>query len=214
MTDKPRLHSPEDDLAFLRSIVEPGGGRPPMTMAICFLAGGLLYGLQCLFHVGQIVGVIRWPDLANLSFVIAITVAFLIVLTWAILRDRRDAALGQRGPMSSRAMNAALTGAGMANAAVIIVFGFGSARDQDFAVWLYYPAVIFVLQSAAWYMAWSLKKKGWMLATALGQWVTAVALGLLVREPALYLGVCTVALFLFFAGPGFMLYREAKRAGA
>ena len=111
-------------------------------------------------------------------------------------------------------MNAALTGAGMANAAVIIVFGFGSARDQDFAVWLYYPAVIFVLQSAAWYMAWSLKKKGWMLATALGQWVTAVALGLLVREPALYLGVCTVALFLFFAGPGFMLYREAKRAGA
>lgn len=213
MTDRPRLHSPEDDLAFMRSIVE-GGGRPPMTMAICFLAGGLLYGLQCLFHVGQIVGVIRWPDLANLIFVIAITGAFLVVLTWAILRDRRDAALGQRGPMSTRAMNAALSGAGMANAAVIIVFGFGAARDQDFATWLYYPAIIFVLQSAAWYMVWSLKKKGWMLATSLGQWVTAVALGLLVREPVLYLGVCTAALFLLFAGPGWMLYRDAKRAGA
>ncbi len=75
-------------------------------------------------------------------------------------------------------------------------------------------AIIVVLQSAAWYMVWSLKKKGWMLATALGQWVTAVALGLLVREPVLYLGVCTAALFLLFAGPGFILYRDAKRAGA
>lgn len=213
MIDKPRLHSPEDDLAFMRSIVE-GGSRPPMTMAICYLAGGLLYGLQCLFHVGQILGLIRWPDPFNLAFLIAITGGFLVVLAWAIQRDRRDAALGQRGPMSSRAMNAALSGAGMANAAVIIVFGFGSVRDQDFATWLYYPAIIFVLQSAAWYMAWSLKKKGWMLATALGQWVTAVALGLLVREPVLYLGVCTAALFLLFAGPGWILYRDAKRAGA
>lgn len=213
MIDKPRLHSPEDDLAFMRSIVE-GGGRPPMTMAVCFLAGGLLYGLQCLFHVGQILGVIRWPDLANLAFLIGITGAFLVVLTWAVLRDRRDAALGQRGSMSTRAMNAALSGAGMANAAVIIVFGLGSVRDQDFATWLYYPAIIFVLQSAAWYMVWCLKKKGWMLATALGQWVTAVALGLLVREPVLYLGICTAALFLLFAGPGVILYRDAKRAGA
>lgn len=214
MTDKPRLHSPEDDLAFLRSIVESGGGRPPMTMAICYLAGGLLYGLQCLFHVGQIVGVIRWPGLANLAVLIGITGAFLVVLAWAIVRDRRDAALGQRGPMSTRAMNAALSGAGMANAAVIIVFGFGSVRDQDFATWLYYPAIIFVLQSAAWYMAWSLKKKNWMLATSLGQWVTAVALGLSVREPVLYLAICTAALFLLFAGPGWILYRDAKRAGA
>lgn len=213
MIDRPRLHSPEDDLAFMRSIVE-GGGRPPMTMAICYLAGGLLYGLQCLFHVGQIVGLIRWPDLANLSFVIAITVAFLIVLTWAIRRDSREAALGHRGPMASRAMSAALSGAGMANAAVIIVFGFGAMRDQDFAVWLYYPAVIFCLQSAAWFMAWNLKKKGWMLATSIGQWITAVALGLLVREPVLYLGVCTAALFLLFAGPGWILYRDAKRAEA
>jgi hypothetical protein len=39
MSTKPRLHSPEDDLAFMRSIVE-GGGRVPMTLAICYLAGG------------------------------------------------------------------------------------------------------------------------------------------------------------------------------
>ena len=72
MPAKPRLHSPEDDLAFMRSIVEGGGGSVPMTLAVCYLAGGLLYGLQCLFHLGQVFGIIDWPDLANLLFVVAI----------------------------------------------------------------------------------------------------------------------------------------------
>jgi hypothetical protein len=205
---KPRPNSPEDDLAFMRSIVQ-GDGRPPMTLATCYLAGGLLYGLQCLFHVGQILGVIRWPDLANLAFVVAITVTFLAILTWAILKDRRDGA-AHRGPMAARSLNAAFSSAGMANAAVIIIFGVGAIRDQDFAVWLYYAAIVFALQAAAWFMAWTLKKKGWMLATALGGWSTAVALGVLVREPTLYLGVCTVALFLFFALPGWVMFRDAR----
>ena len=209
---KPRLSSPQDDLAFMRSIVE-GGGRPTLTLAICYLAGGLLYGLQCLFHVGQILGLIRWPEPANLAFVIAISAAFMAILVWAIRKDRRDEAAGQRGPLATRALNAGLSGAGMANAAIIIVFGVGAARDQDFGVWLYYPAMIFALQSAAWYMAWNLKKKGWMLAVSLGGWATAVALGLLVREPIAYLAVCTAALFGLFAAPGWVMLHGALKAG-
>ncbi|MGV8929441.1 MAG: hypothetical protein ACOH1E_06795 [Brevundimonas sp.] len=208
---KPRLQSAEADLAFMRSIVE-GGGRPPMTLAVCYLAGGLLYGLQCLFHVGQFIGLIRWPDLANLVFVVAISVTFLSILTWAILKDRKDGG-PNRGPMASRSLNAAFSATGMANTAVIIVFGVGAVRDNDFAIWLYYAAIVFALQAAAWYMAWMLKRKGWMLATAVGGWVTAVALGVLVREPLWYLGVCTVALFLLFALPGWILFRDA-RAGS
>lgn len=211
MPTPPRLHSPEDDLAFMRAIVE-GGGRTPMTLAVCYLAGGLLYGLQCLFHVGQVMGLIAWPDLANLAFVVGITATFLSILIWAILRDRKSGA-GTRGPTASRTLNAAFSATGMANAAVIIVFGVGAVRDQDFAIWLYYAAIVFALQAAAWYMAWTLKRKGWMLATALGGWATAVALGLLVRQPMAYLGVCTVALFLLFALPGWVMFRDA-RAGS
>ncbi|MDI1282614.1 MAG: hypothetical protein ACI9YM_001711 [Brevundimonas sp.] len=207
---KPRLHSPEDDLAFMRSIVE-GGWRPPMTLAVCYLAGGLLYGLQCLFHVGQVTGLIHWPDLANLVFVAGITVAFLAVLTWAILKDRRDNP-PRHGALAARTLSAAFNATGMANAAVLIVFGVGAVRDQDFAIWLYYAAIVFALQAAAWYMAWTLKRKGWMLATALGGWATAVALGVLVREPLWYLGVCTVALFLLFALPGWIMFRDARAA--
>lgn len=208
MPAKPSPNSPEDDLAFLRSIVD-GGGRPPMTLAVCYLAGGLLYGLQCLWHIGQIAGVIRWPDLANLAFVIGITGAFLAILTWAILRDRKDD-VTRRGPVASRALNAAFSAAGMANTAVIIVFGVGAYRDQDFAIWLYYAAIVFALQAAAWYGAWMLKRKGWMLAVALGGWAAAVALGVLVRQPVIYLYVCTAALFLLFALPGWIIFRAAR----
>lgn len=209
MSAKSRPHSPEDDLAFMRSIVE-GRGRPPMTLAVCYLAGGLLYGLQCLFHIGQATGVIRWPDPANLGFVVLISAAFLSVLTWAILRDRKEGS-ANRGPLASRTFNAAFSAAGMANAAVIIIFGVGAVRDNDFAIWLYYAAIVFALQAAAWFMAWTLKRRGWMLATALGGWAAAVALGVLVREPMWYLGVCTVALFALFAAPGWIMFRDARR---
>ncbi len=211
MPAKSRLHSAEEDLAFMRSIVE-GGGRTPMTLAVCYLAGGLLYGAQCLFHVAQATGLVRWPGPANLAFIVGISVAFLSVLTWAILTDRK---LGptNRGTTGSRTLNAAFSATGMANTAVIIVFAVGAFRDQDFAIWLYYAAIVFALQAAAWYVAWTVRRKGWMLATALGGWVTAVALGVLVREPMWYLGVCTVALFALFALPGWIMFRDA-RAGA
>ena len=211
MSDKSRS-TPEADLAFLKAIVQ-GGNNPKatLTLGVAYLAGGLLYGLQCLFHVGQAVGWVRWPGLANLAFVIGITVAFLIVLTWAIREDRK---LGTAGPIVTRTLNAAFSGAGMANLAIIIVFGVGAARDKDFAVWLYYPAMIFALQAAAWFVAWDLKKRPWMLAASIGGWITAVALGLLVREPVIYLYVCTAALFALFAGPGWIMTRAALQTRA
>ena len=121
-----------------------------------------------LAFVGQATGLIHWPDLANLVFVVGISVAFLSILTWAILKDRKDGT-SNRGPVATRTLNAAFSATGMANCAVIIVFGVGAYRDQDFAIWLYYAAIVFALQAAAWYMAWTLKRKGWMLATALGE---------------------------------------------
>jgi hypothetical protein len=208
MPAKPTAQSAEADLAFLRSIVE-GDQRPPMTLAICYLAGGLLYGVQCLFHLGQMLDLVRWPDLASLIFVVGITAAFLAILTWAILTDSRNGG-SRRGTSGSRTLNAAFSATGMTNAAVVIVFAVGAVRDGDFAIWLYYAAIVFALQAAAWYVGWTLRRKGWMLATALGGWATAVALGVLVREPFWYLVVCTVALFLLFALPGWNMFRLAR----
>ena len=206
-----RTATPEADLAFLRSVISGGGAQGFFTMGVAYLAGGLLYGFQCLFHIGQSLGWIRWAPLPSLIFVIAITVAMIAVLIWAVRRDRQ----GPRpGPMMTRTLNAAFSATGMVNLAVVVVFGIGAARDQDFAVWLYYPAMVFALQAAAWWVAWSLSRKIWMLATCLGGWATAVALGLLVREPLPYLMVSTAALFLLFAAPGWIMLSGALKARA
>ena len=41
-------------------------------------------------------------------------------------------------------------------------------------------------------------------------WITAVALGVLVRDAVIYLYVCTLALFVLFAGPGWIMTRAAR----
>lgn len=208
----PAKPSAEADLAFLRSIVE-GRSRPSITMAIVYMAGGLLYGLQCLFHIGQMFAVVNWPPLANLCFILAINVAVCGSIVWAVWRDKK-AGRANQGPLAARTMNAGFSSAGMVNLAMVIIFGVGAWRDSDFAIWLYYPAVVFGLQAAAWSVAWMLKKKPWMLLTSAGGWLTSVVLGLLVRQPDAYLYVCTAALFLLFALPGWIMLREAKAKGA
>ena len=203
-----RPPSAEADLAFLRSIVE-GRGRSSLTMGVVYLAGGLLYGLQCLFHIGQTFVLVDWPPVANLGFIIAINLAMVGAIAWAVIRDRREGG-DARGPMATRMLNAAFSSAGAVNLAMVVIFGVGAWRDNDFAIWLYYPAVVFGLQAAAWSVAWMLKKQLWMLATSLGGFATAVALGLLVRQPEPYLYVCTAALFLLFALPGWIMLRDAR----
>jgi hypothetical protein len=183
-----------------------------VTIGVIFLAGGLLYGVQCLFHLGQIAGIVRLPGWVSLAFVSLITLAVCAAIVWAVVDDKRKGRSGRSAPTMSRAMNGAFSGAGMANLAVLIIFGVGATREQDFSVWLYYAAIVFAFQSVAWFMAWTLKRKGWMGVAALGHWTTAVALGVLVRQPVAYLWVCTAALFLLFALPGWIILREARAA--
>lgn len=204
----------EADLAYLRRIVDGGPGRGQVPMGVLFLAGGLLYGFQCLFHLGQSAGLIRIPDVASLIFVVSVTLVMLAVVAWAVRYDRKSGLKSNAGSTVSRAMNGAFSATGAANLAIIVVFGVGAVRDNDFAVWLYYPAIVFAFQATAWYVAWTLKRKPWMGMVALGHWSTAVALGLLVREPVAYTCVAAAALFLLFALPGVIILREARAAQA
>lgn len=217
MTETSRKTPPgtaEADLAFLRRIVEGGPGRGQIPMGVLFLAGGLLYGFQCLFHLGQAAGIIRISGLASLIFVVSVTLAMLAVVAWAVRYDRKSGQKSNAGPTASRAMNGVFSATGAANLAIIIVFGLGAVRDSDFAIWLYYPAIVFAFQAIAWFVAWTLKRKPWMGLVAVGHWTTTVALGLLVRDPVAYTWVCAAALFLLFALPGWIILREARAAQA
>ncbi|RYF97614.1 MAG: hypothetical protein EON94_14685 [Caulobacteraceae bacterium] len=198
--------TPEEDLAYMREIAEGGTPRASYTAGMVYLSSGLLYGVQCLFHIGQIVGVVRVPGWVSLTFVIGILVATIGCMVWATLRDRRE---GLKAFGNTKAMSAALSATGLANCAFLIIFAVNAVRMENFAIWLLYPAVVFAVQGAAWFIAWQLKRHVWMLLTSIGGMITAVALGLLIHDSFAYLCVCTAALFLLFALPGWIMIRDA-----
>lgn len=198
--------TPEEDLAFMRSIAEGGTPRASYTAGMVYLSSGVLYGIQCLFHIGQILGVVRVPGWASLTFVTVILVATIGCMVWATIRDQRE---GIKAFGNTKAMGAALNATGVANLAFLIIFAVNAVRMESFAIWLLYPAVVFAVQGAAWFIAWQLKRHVWMLLTSIGGLVTSVALGLLIHNSFLYLCVCTAALFLLFALPGWIMVRDA-----
>ena len=204
MNDTQQAHA---DLAFMKALVEEGG-RSQMTGGAIFLAAGLLYGLQCLVHWSQIVGITRFSDTFMLVFVIGITVTFLIVLgvlTW------RDRAVGQR-TVGTRALNAVFVGAGLANLVLCGVFGLVAWRQRSTTIWLLYPVTVSVVQGVAWYVAYVMRKRLWLALVSAGWIATAAGLALLVGsgDEAAYVGLLGVALLVLLALPGWVMMRLAR----
>jgi hypothetical protein len=207
MNEREQAHA---DLAFMKALVEEGG-RSQLTGGAIFLAAGLLYGLQCLVHWSQMVGITRFSDRFMLAFVVAVTVTFVMILTVVIWRERRSS---QRA-VGTRALNAAFAGAGIANLVLCSVFGVVAWHERSATVWLLYPVTISVVQGAAWYVAYMMRRRVWLALVSAGWFATAVGLGLLVgsgREAA-YLLVLGMALLVLMAVPGAVMMRSAQGSG-
>lgn len=201
-------HSPQSDLAFLKALVEEGS-RTKMTGGAAFLAGGLLYGFQCLVQWAQAVGLTHFSGGFMLVFVIAITVSFLIILGIVVWRER---GVGQRAA-SMRALNAAFGGAGLANLVLCSVFAVVALRERSQTIWLLYPVTLSVVFGAAWYVAFMMRRRAWLGLVSLGWYATAVALGLLVSagEVTTYVLAVAIALLLLMAVPGAVMMRSAVK---
>jgi hypothetical protein len=200
----------EDDLAFMRQLAE--GGGPPLQwskFALSYLAGGLIYGVEMLFHMGQNLGWVNLAPLPGLIATLSFTVAFLVAL--AIIQWTRRAE-GSPG-LANRAMVSAFGAAGLTNLAMITVFGVTAGRHHSLTIWLLYPTLVFALQGAAWYVAASLQRRVWMGAISAGWFAAAIALGLSVDARVAYMAICGVALFGLMAAPGALLLRRARTAG-
>jgi len=208
MSDTHNSSSAEADLAFMRALVD--GGRQPVPMAgpSIYLAAGLLYGAQCIYHLIEIVTPVRWPGPLSLAVAIGVNGIFFTWLTIVLVRDR-SRRLGGSG--TSRAINAMFAATGLANLCFVAVYGLNAAWMQQFGFWLLYAATVFILQGAAWWVAWLMRRKVWMLLTALGWFASGTALGLILqRDMAAYLAVCAAALFLCMALPGWLMIRQAR----
>ncbi len=193
------------DLAFMKALVEDGG-RSQWTGGAIFVAAGLLYGLQCLVHWTQVLGITRFSDTFMLAFVIGISATFLVVLGMVVWRDRKAV---QRA-VSTRALNAAFGGAGLANLVLCSVFGLVAWRERSTTIWLLYPVTISVVQGFAWYVVFMMRKRPWLALVSAGWFATAVGLGLLIGHHAGYILLLATALLVLMAIPGAMMMRLAK----
>jgi hypothetical protein len=194
------------DLAFMKALVQEGE-RSQMAGGAIFLAAGLLYGLQCLVHWTQAVGVTHLSDGFMLAFVVGITLAFVIVLVVVFWRDRE---MGQHA-VSARALNAAFGGAGLANLVLCSVFGLVAWKERSETIWLLYPVTTCVVLGFAWFVAWMMRRRLWLAAVSLGWYATALGLGLLIGgDIGTYVGVLGVALLVLMALPGAVMMRLAR----
>jgi PPE-repeat protein len=201
-----KTQSAQDDLAYMRTVVEQGG-RPRMAGALIYMAAGLIYGTETLVHWGQSINLIRLSMPATLTFVAGCSALFVLVMIVLIARDKTK---GIGAGSGSRALNAAFGGAGLANIALMVIFGVNASRQHDMLIWMLYPCVVFALQGAAWYVAFMLRRKGWMLVVSLGCLVTAALMGMVINTPTFNL-VAALACFAWLAVPGAIMARDARR---
>ncbi len=209
MSTPPTPSTAEADLAFMRAIAD--GGRQPALMAgagpSLYLVAGLLYGAQCLYHLVELLTPIHWPGLLSLGVAVAVNLVFFTCLTVVLIRERRQRV---GGPATGRALNALFNATGLASLGFLIVFAANAIGRGDFTFWLLYAAIVFILQGAAWYVAFLLRRQAWMAWTAFGWFASGVALGLLLNNITAYVAVCCAALFLFMALPGWIMMRQAR----
>jgi len=174
--------------------------------AVC-LAAGVLYGLQCLVHWTQTVGITHLGRGFMIVFVAAISVIFVAVLSVVLWKDRKSRQHG----VGTRALNAAFAGAGIANLVICAVLGLVAVSERSIIVWLLYAVVICAVQGAAWYVAAVMRRLAWLGLVSAGWYVTALGLGvvLYLKMYGAYCLLLCIALLLLLALPGWVMLRQA-----
>jgi len=194
------------DLAFLKDLAE-NGGQAQWAGGAAFLAGGVLYGAQCLVQGAQAAGWIVLPPVVLLCFVLGITVAFLVILTIVIIKGRKHRTTG----VANRAVQATMSSIGLANLALLAIFGSAAIPRQSIVIWELYPAALFALLGAAWYVVFMLRRRWWTAAVSAGWLISAVALGVLAGTLT-YALVAGLALILLMGLPGGYMMHLAKKS--
>jgi hypothetical protein len=203
------VRTAQEDLAFLRALVERSD-RTTAAWAQGYFAAGLIYGAQMLMHAGQLFDLLPSRGLGALAIGFGPTLVFLPIIVWINWRHRTD----QPPPPVGRAIAAVFGAVGASNLALIVIVGWSALRTRSLEVWLIYPACIFVLQGAAWLVAFAMRRKPWPGLVAAGWFAFAIAMGLTTDRIGLYVLFCGLGIWTCMALPGWIMLRAPARAGA
>jgi hypothetical protein len=202
------VRTAQEDLAFLRSLIDRDGGTGA-AWAQGYFSAGLIYGAQMLMHAGQALGLLPGSGAVALTIGIGPTLVFLPTLMWIGWRHRAD-----RPPATAgRAVGVGFGAVGAANIALIVVIGWAALRQHSLSTWLIYPACVFILQGAAWMVAWAMLRKPWLGLVAGGWFAFALAMGFTTERVGLYVLFCGLGIWSCMALPGWLMMRAGAKPG-
>lgn len=201
----PRTQS-NPERSFAANLADEGP-RAQAATGLVFLWAGGLYGAQTLIYAAHETGLVNVGWAGSLALIVVPTVIFLGVVIYVSWQGR-DAHKG----VTTRALNACYTSAGLVNLVIAIAFGVLASRKGNMTVWLLYPIVICAMQGAVWYAACAIRRKLWLGVVAAGWFIVTVVLTLLVTNIAGYLWVLGLALWALMAAPGYALMTLAAKA--
>lgn len=197
----------ESDLAFMRALVKDDGSHN-RNFGYIYLIAGVLYGVQCLLNWTLLVVDAQVSTLVWMLVGWVPTIIFLFLIfqnSW----KHRDNPYGTG--TTKRAVGAAFTGAGIANAVLALIFGWVAYQKQDWTIWLLFPMVVCALQGAIWVATGILRRNVWHGLIATGWFVSAIILGLCIDNVNAYVFVLGVALLGCMALPGLIILRASAR---
>ena len=195
----------QNDLAFMRSLVDREGAPAQAGAGRVFLAAGLIYGLQCLAQWAGLAGYVPAPLVLNVWVGGLPTLLLLVVIAWMTVKNR-----GLPQSTVQRALNAVFSAMGMANVAVLALFAVQALKRHDWTIWEMYGCVVFAFQGAGWLAAFALRKRLWLLVVALGWLAVSVAMSVLLGTTT-YVLVAALALLVLMALPGLAMVAAARR---
>jgi hypothetical protein len=206
-TAPPSVHA---DLAYLKALVD-GDGRQGSDFPAAYLLAGVVYGVQIVLQWLGYLEILPIEGTPIYLVVVTAPTAILIGFTsWQAWRSRNRRSANP----ATRAINAVFQGAGLVNLAVIVAIVAAAIGQRAYTMILIYAAVIFALQGGCWFVVYSLRRRLWMLAVALGWLASGAALGFALGGAHLnvFIGICLFDCWLLMALPGAVMLHNARKA--
>lgn len=203
--------SVQDDLAFLRSLVDEDWRPGVWSFGALYMAIGLVLIVHMAIS-GLLAGV------RELIGYVALYGVFTVV-TFAIgARSRRlfGTSVTPQNVRSSglkgRAGASALGGAFLAHLALLIAFVIAAARNDAPILVELTPLALFVLQGVVWIVVHAIRRARWQAIEAWAWLLAAIGCAPLVGTPWLGVAIAGVA-FALMVVPGAYMMRSARQAG-
>ena len=199
-----RAPSIEDDLAYLRSVVDSDrGARVRYKFGVVYLISGLVWGPYGLIIWAANMGWFTMGKQLNGLLWLVVMVLFFGAMAWSAWGGRR----APRDTVPTRAFSAAFAGIGMSYLVMLTVLMWAAHKLHNGVFIIVYCVVVFAGQGAGWYVLWVLRREPWIALVAIGWYVAALVTGFNMRMPdfLLYMGL---SMLLLMALPGWLMIRR------